>query len=244
MNSSSDNPLLSYFFRNGDAGIHKWVDYFEVYHRLLAGFRGRPIKFLEIGVQNGGSIKMWREYFGPEAKIIGVDIDPACKNIEAENIEIWIGDQSDPGFWEDFCETHPNLDVVIDDGGHSMHQQLTTFNSLFPCLNNFGLYLCEDTHTSYFPSHGGGMGRTDTFHERIKQLIDGMHAWYHAPLAELDQEYWAKNLYSISFFDSVVALEKRFKNIPITLARGNYGHVQNPPVMSFLDMRRAFGVKD
>ncbi|GAP36440.1 class I SAM-dependent methyltransferase [Piscinibacter sakaiensis] len=241
--TEEDNPLLNYFVRNGQAGMHKWLDYFEVYHRTLARYRGRPITFLEIGVQNGGSTRMWREYFGPQATIIGVDIDPACRRLEEEGFEIWIGDQSDPAFWEEFCESHPALDVVLDDGGHTMRQQIVTFDALFPRLREFGTYLCEDTHTSYFPSHGGGEGVL-TFHEHIKSLVDEMHAWYHVPLAELPREYWARNLYAISFFDSIVTLEKRSRNPPITLARGSFGHVENPLAMSFLDMRRACGVKD
>jgi hypothetical protein len=66
-----NNPLLEYFTRNTGRIIHKWIDYFDLYHRTLARFRGKPIKFLEVGVQNGGSAQMWRDYLGPEATIIG-----------------------------------------------------------------------------------------------------------------------------------------------------------------------------
>ena len=242
MNSDEDS-LLSYFIKNGDVGIHKWIDYFEIYHRFFSRFRGSDIKFLEIGVQNGGSAKMWANYFGRSAKIIGIDIDPQCKNLESENLEIWIGDQADPNFLAKVIEAHPNFDIVLDDGGHTMAQQLTSFYTLFPNLNNGGLYLCEDTHTSYFPSHGGGFGSKETFHEHMKMLIDGMHAWYFSPVSNLPKEYWANHLYSLSFFDSIVVAEKRIKNPPVALARGR-GHVSNPLAMSFLDIRRVFGVPD
>lgn len=243
MNGVADNPLLSYFIANGGVGIHKWVDYFEVYHRALSKFRGRPIKFLEIGMQNGGSAKMWRHYFGAQAHIIGIDVDPACKALESDDLEVWIGDQASPEFWEELLEDHPDIDVVLDDGGHTMQQQLVSFYTLFPRLKDGGVYLCEDTHTSYFPAHGGGVGVKETFHEHMKALVDGMHAWYFAPLGDLQKEYWASNLYSLSFFDSIVVAEKRVKNPPVALARGQ-GHVNNPFAMTFLDMRRAFGVKD
>ena len=238
------NPLLQDFIANGGRSIHKWVDYFEIYHRAFARYRGKPVTFVEIGVQNGGSTHMWRRYFGPQAKIIGIDIDPACKNLENEGFEIWIGDQADPYFWDKFCAKHPEVDVVLDDGGHTMQQQIVTFEALFPILKQGGIYLCEDTHTSYFPAHGGGLLREGTFLEYVKSLVDEMHAWYHGPLDELPQADIANTLYSLCVFDSIVVMEKRRKNPPLILARGNSGHIDNPPAMTHVDMRRAFGVPD
>jgi hypothetical protein len=243
-NANENNPLLSAFIANGGRCIHKWVDYFEIYHRAFERYRNKPITFVEIGVQNGGSTQMWREYFGPQAKIIGVDIDPACKALEAEGFEIWIGDQGDPKFWSGFLKEHPNLDIVLDDGGHTMRQQIVTFGSLFPALNERGTYLCEDTSTSYFPKHGGGLKKEGTFHEMVKNLIDDMHAWWHSPLSAIPDNYIANHLYSLCVYDSVVVMEKRKKNAPLVLARGNNGHKANPPAMTHVDMRRAFGVKD
>jgi hypothetical protein len=240
-----DNPLLAYFMRNGGREIHKWVDYFEVYHRTFARFREKPIKFLEIGVQNGGSAQMWREYFGPQATIIGVDIDPQCKALESEGFEVWIGDQADPMFWETFCEAHPQLDVVLDDGGHTMAQQIATFNALFPGIKNGGVYMCEDTCTSYLPSYGGILKSPGTFLEYVKNLIDDMHAWWYAPLDELSKgAYVAKNIYSLAIYDSIVVIEKRQKNPPLSLARGKPGHVKNPMAMTFLDLRHILKVPD
>ena len=238
------NPLLEYFIANGGPVIHKWVDYFEVYHRAFARFRGKPITFLEIGVQNGGSARMWHHYFGPQAKIIGVDVDPNCKALEKDGFEIWIGDQADPAFWEGFRKAHPSLDIILDDGGHTMQQQLVTFEALFPVLSDGGVYLCEDVHTSYFPSHGGGKGAPGTFIEVVKQWMDEMHAWYHAPVESLSNSYIANHLHAISIFDSIVVLEKRRKNPPIALARGSSAHVPIAQAMSFLDLRRIFKIPD
>jgi hypothetical protein len=245
IDDAAPNPLLEYFMRNGGRVIHKWVDYFEVYHQAFQRFRGKPIKFLEIGVQNGGSTRMWREYFGPQATIIGVDIDPNCRSLQDEGFEIWIGDQADPAFWEAFTASHPQLDVVLDDGGHTMTQQIRTFEALFPRLQPGGTYLCEDTHTSYFPAHGGGLRREGTFHEFVKGLIDEMHAWYHAPLQQLeDAASMARSLRAIHVHDSIVVFEKRVRNPPLALARGTESHVPVPPAMTYLDMRRVFGVPD
>lgn len=238
------NPLLDDFIKNGGRSIHKWIDYFEIYHRSFSKYRGTDITFLEIGVQNGGSLHMWRRYLGPNAKIIGIDVNENCKALEAEGFEIWIGNQADPNFWNEFLGANPVIDVVLDDGGHTMEQQITTFNYLFPAINNNGCFVCEDTHSSYFPTHGGGLRNPLTFIEFVKALIDDMHAWYHAPLSELDGAYMAQNLYAISIYDSVVVMEKRIKNPPLILARGYDGHIKNPPAMTHVEMRRAFGVPD
>jgi len=245
MDADAGNPLLDYFIANSNRKIHKWLGYFDVYHRVLAPYRGRPIKFLEIGIQNGGSAHMWRNYLGTQATVVGVDIDPQCRSLEAEGFEVWIGDQADPAFWQQLLEKHPSFDVVLDDGGHTMQQQIVTFNALFPALRNGGLFICEDTHTSYFPAHGGGLKRAGTFHEFVKELIDQQHAWYHQPLAELNQGgYLARHLYALSVYESIVVMEKRLKNPPLALVRGGEGHVAMPQTGSYIDLRRAFGVPD
>ncbi|HEY5799283.1 MAG TPA: class I SAM-dependent methyltransferase [Burkholderiaceae bacterium] len=239
------NPLLDYFIRNGEWGIHKVIDYFEVYHRVFQRYRGKPITFVEIGIQTGGSARMWQQYFGPQAKIIGIDIDPACKSLADEGFEVWIGDQADPAFWQEFLQVHPQIDIVLDDGGHTMAQQIVSFEALFSAVSNGGLYLCEDTCTSYWPAYGGGLKRPGTFIEYAKELIDQMHAWHYAPVSELDiPDILARHLYAVAIYDCIVVLEKRIKNPPVTLARGGLGHVSNPHSLTLLAMRRDAGVPD
>ena len=144
----------------------------------------------------------------------------------------------------DFKSKNPSLDLVLDDGGHTMEQQIVTFQSLFPILSNGGTYVCEDTHTSYFPSHGGGLRKSGTFHEYIKIMMDEMHAWYYAPISTVHSSYLANNLYSISLYDSIIVMEKRRKNAPIALARGFEGDVRNPAAMTYIELRHAFGIPD
>ena len=73
---------------------------------------------------------MWREYFGPEARIIGIDINPEVKKQEKDGFEIYIGNQSDKKFWEKFLKKIQNIDVALDDGGHTYDQQIITVESL------------------------------------------------------------------------------------------------------------------
>jgi hypothetical protein len=139
------NPLRDHFMAHKTGpGIWKWTHYFDIYHRHLVKFRGREVRVVEIGVFSGGSLAMWHEYFGPKAFVYGVDIEPACRVYENDWTKIFIGDQSDPAFWRDFKAKVPRVDVVIDDGSHVSHHQITTFEELFPALAPGGVYICED----------------------------------------------------------------------------------------------------
>src|SRR5262245_56734777 len=85
------NPLRDYFMAHKTGpGISKWMHYFDIYHRHLQKFRGRDVRVLEIGVYSGGSLRMWREYFGPKALVYGADIEPACSAYESERTTIFI----------------------------------------------------------------------------------------------------------------------------------------------------------
>ena len=77
-----DNPLEKYFRSNKKRLIHKWLHYFEIYHRHFERFRGKPVTVLEFGVSQGGSLEMWRSYFGDRCHIYGVDIAEVCKVYE------------------------------------------------------------------------------------------------------------------------------------------------------------------
>ena len=117
----------------------------------------------------GGSLNMWSNYFWENTKIYGIDIDPRCKEFEKNNIEIFIGSQSDKNFLEKLNKI-PKVDILIDDGGHSMEQQIITFNTLFSHIKDDGIYLCEDIHTSYWLYFGGGYKRAGTFIEYSKKF--------------------------------------------------------------------------
>ena len=139
------NPLERFFEeRKTGPGIWKWRHYFEIYHRHLAKFVGREPRVMEIGVYSGGSLSMWRSYFGRGCSIYGVDIEPACRAYEEEGVKILIGDQADRSFWRRVRGEVAGLDVVIDDGGHRPEQQIVTLEETLPYLRPGGVYICED----------------------------------------------------------------------------------------------------
>lgn len=127
-------------------GIWKWLHYFPIYERYFAKFRGRPVNLLEIGIYSGGSLDMWREYFGAEAMIYGVDVQPDCRVYERDGVKVFIGDQASADFWDGFKSSTPMMDIIIDDGSHKPTHQRTTLEALLPHLNLGGVYLCEDVH--------------------------------------------------------------------------------------------------
>ncbi len=222
MTDNTSNPLMEFFLNKRGRSIMKWTHYFDIYHRYLNRFRGQPLDFLEIGVQDGGSAEMWRHYFGAAAKLYGVDIDERCRQLVPSDVELWIGDQGSAEFWQGFQQVHPALDVVLDDGGHRGEQQILSFNTLFPLLREGGVYICEDTHTSYMPAFDGGLRREGTFIEFAKSLMDEVHKWYYASDDEIAASYLANHVYSVAVYDSIVVIEKRRKQPPLALVRGDH----------------------
>jgi hypothetical protein len=162
---------------------------------------------------------MWHEYFGKGTRVVGLDVEPECRRFEDERTTIVIGDQEDTAVLDDIRRRFPHVDVVIDDGGHEMNQQIVSFGELYPHLQPNGVYLCEDVHTSYFDNFKGGLRREGTFIEFSKHLIDALHGWYYVPKGgELD--VYTTGTYSVSFYDSIVVVEKRPVDRPFVSKTG------------------------
>jgi hypothetical protein len=74
---------------------------------------------------------MWREWLGPKARIIGVDLNPECLRLKEMGFEIHIGDQGDPDFLRSFFASIGDFDALLDDGGHhSFQQEITVTEAL------------------------------------------------------------------------------------------------------------------
>lgn len=208
------NPLEEYFRNNEGRLIHKWMHYFEVYHRHFERFRNRPVTIVEFGVNQGGSLEMWRDYFGPEAAIVGIDIDPRCQQFEGDGITIMIGDQEDRDFLRRISAEVGPIDVVIEDGGHTMGQQIATFEVLYSRMTDDGCFLVEDVHTSYWERYGGGLRREGTFMELAKQRTDQLNAWHAKEDEELQVNGFTRTTKSIHFYDSIVVFERGKRSWP------------------------------
>src|SRR4029078_9937145 len=135
--------------------------------------------------------------------------NPGCARFAEPGIEIVIGDQGDRSFLRSLAMRYPHAAIVVDDGGHRMHQQTATFEELYPRLRPDGVYLCEDVGTSYLPAFGGGYGHPGTFIETMKSLIGRLNADHVGDASQLVPDGFTHSTDSIHFYDNVVVIEKR-----------------------------------
>ena len=219
-----DNELFQIF--ESDTDVHKWHHYFDIYARHFGKYRDRPIRMLEIGVFRGGSLRMWKEFFHPDATIVGIDIDKSCQAHEIAdcNVFVRIGSQGDPAFLHKVNSEFGPFDIILDDGSHKTHHQIVSFGALFrSALNDGGCYMVEDMHTNYWLKH---VDSPETFMDLSKQMIDMLHEPYFdrkethfrhehpEALEELDLSYLSANLAGISFYDSIVVFDKKEQVLP------------------------------
>jgi hypothetical protein len=208
---SSD--LLDAFVSNQGNIVHKWHHYIPIYDKYLHPYKNKAVKILEIGVSQGGSIQMWRKYFGEGATIYGIDIDPDCSRFNNSCGQIRIGSQVDTKFLDSVVDEMGGLDIVFDDGSHDMRHIPVTLSHLFPALNYGGLYIIEDLHTSYWKRFGGGYSSKMNFFSFIIEIVHGMHSWYH----DFGHKNPAvsKDCSAIHIHDSIAVFEKNKSFEPI-----------------------------
>jgi hypothetical protein len=207
-----NGDLLDIFVNNKDKVVSKWHHYIPIYDRYLSKYRKKKVRILEIGVSKGGSLVMWRKYFGDEAIIFGIDIDPDCGKLKGIDATVRIGSQVDPEFLESVVNEMGGIDIVIDDGGHKMSQISKSFNILFPTLNDGGLYIIEDLHTVYWRNSGGGYHSQHNFFNFLLETIHDMHHWYH--FSGVKHPNICGLCPGIHFHDSLVVLEKSTTHEP------------------------------
>ena len=215
------NKFEDYFWnKNKKLKVHKWHHYFKIYDLHFNRFIGKNPIILEIGVSEGGSLEMWNSYFNGKCQIYGIDIDKKCLKIpnilQADNIKVDIGDQSNRNFWKEYLKDKPKFDIVTEDGGHTMSQQIVTYEELIDHVSDNGVYLCEDLHTSYWKRWDGQLRNQNTFIEYSKNFIDMLN-YYHIQNKrsskklnkEEDKIYrkFRRMIHSVHYYDSIVVLE-------------------------------------
>lgn len=214
------NRLEDFFFHEKHNPIRKWWHYFEIYHQYFRKFVGINVRMLEIGVYKGGSLQMWKDYFGDKAIIVGIDIDENCRQYADDSIHVCIGSQNDVVFLNKVWNQYGPFDIVLDDGSHFMEHQIKTFDVLFPMLRAGGVYMCEDTHTSYWPLFRGALRDASTFIEYGKGLVDEINGQHVRKEYENFQTKFWGILKAIHFYDSMVVAEKRRTGFAIESEEG------------------------
>ncbi len=215
--SSSAGPLETIFASHSGRFVTKWQHYLPIYDRLFLQYKEKAPRLLEIGVLKGGSLQLWRQYFGPRATVFGIDIDQECSAYDGEAGQVRIGSQDDPEFLRKVVAEMGGLDIVLDDGSHVSRHMQASFETLFPLLSEGGLYVVEDTHACYWRDFEGGYRMRKSFIEFSKRIVDDLHHWYHPfepGFSHIEQ------LVSVQFFDSMIVFEKGKPHVPAMVDGG------------------------
>lgn len=211
-----------------DKAAHGYITHYQTH---LQHLRSRRVKILEIGVggyndpgQGGSSLRMWKDYF-PRGEIFALDIHDK-RSLQEDRIKIFIGDQSDAGFLDDFGKQHGPFDVIVDDGSHMSPHVITSFHALFPHVKPGGHYVVEDLFFSYDPEMGGSrddLNTAETSVGMLKTLIDDMQYKYipgRQPVRFGDQ------ITGISFYPKICFIQKGDNSAPDTQVQHLYRHQQ------------------
>lgn len=201
------SDLTKYFSEyKSDEGkpIYKNISFAHVYEDLLAKYRGKEVTFAEIGVGYGGCLQIWRSYFGAKAMIYGIDKEERL-GYEEERIKFILANQEDRESLKKAAQIISKLDVLVDDGSHFVSDQINSFEMLFPIIIPGGLYICEDTHTSYRALYHGGYKKEGSFIEYCKGLVDSM---YHTEDQNIPINDFCNIIEYVNFYGSMVVIKK------------------------------------
>ena len=201
MNQSTKKLELFKLFKKSKKFSIKWSSYFQVYEKIFSKYKNKKIKFVEIGVANGGSLFMWQKFFGKRAKIIGIDLNPNAKKLEKYGFKIYLGSQSDKNFWENFYKKEGKIDILLDDGGHKNLQQISTVHYSLPHIKDGGKIVIEDTSVSYVKREFYNPSKY-SFINYAKNIIDIIHR--RSPLLNKNLNFYAKKIFFVEFFESIV----------------------------------------
>lgn len=191
----------------------KWHNYTEKYERYFLPLQNKHLKILEIGIQNGFSLKTWKEYF-PHANIYGIDIED-CSHMNEERITTIQGSQNDVVFLVEVHANYGPFDIIIDDGSHVSNDMRISFDTLFPLLHQGGLYIAEDLHCCYWPNFSVG---DTSFMDRMKELLDCINARGKCGLADIrniqqDHFYKSKKLGAMNWWEKSIEYLHLYRSI-------------------------------
>jgi hypothetical protein len=207
----------------------KWELYLAEYDRLFSSLRNKPIGLLEVGVQNGGSLEIWAQYFSAAEAIVGCDINPLCGQLtyNDDRVRVVIGDITEPGTIKNILKGRDSFDIIIDDGSHTSTDIIISFCKLFPQLKSGGIYIIEDLHCSYWKQFEGGLTYPQSsmfFFKALTDVINFEHWGFQATRlqnlkpfgisSELTDGILAE-LHSVEFVNSMCILKKKDKSLNI-----------------------------
>ena len=192
--------------------------YFPVYAEIFSHLRGEKCTFIETGIYDGGSLFMWKNWLGKEARVIGIDLNPDAKKWEKYGFEIYIGDQGSPEFWKKTLAEIGAFDVLLDDGGHQSFQQIVTLYEGLMAAKSDCLIVVEDTCTSFmneFSNHNENSflnyskAATDLLLAKAENYFPGQFP----SISNTSIVNDFKNVHGIKFYSGIVAFDVRENTI-------------------------------
>lgn len=209
--------LRALFDNHDGQPVAKIDHFFDDYEPILEGIRRPATRILEIGIDGGGSLELWRRYFGDDAVIVGLDIETAAAGGAPADVVTYVGSQTDTALLGSIVSRHGPFDLVIDDASHMVSHQIATFEFLYPTLASEGVYICEDSFTSYWPEYGGRLGSADSFVEFAKRKVDELHGWW-AP-EDIEVSDFTRTTRSISFLSGATVFVRGERTPPTYVYR-------------------------
>lgn len=180
-------------------------NYCVKYEKYLPFNRYQNMDILEIGILDGKSLLTWKDYYY-KAKIVGIDINPDCKQFENKenNISVEIGSQDDSVFLNDVMRKYGPFDMILDDGSHINEHVIYSFEHLFESLKSGGVYIVEDVSTSYWSWYGGGLNDSKSMMEYFKRLADDINFRGIENLDNQEAVWWRREDFLIPYTNKVL----------------------------------------
>ncbi len=171
---NSNKTIVQLYSEHSGKVSDKWTRYLLEYDLLFRHLKDKHVRLLEIGVQNGGGLEIWSDYFGDGLKFIGCDINPECAALRFDDprIHFVLGDANTDTTQEEILSISRELDIVIDDGSHCSGDIIRSFLRYFPNIVDGGIYVAEDLHASYWREYEGGLFDPYSSISFFKRLID------------------------------------------------------------------------
>lgn len=186
--------------------------------------RDKPVRLLEIGIENGGSLEIWPKYFSNASVLLGCDINPDCARLSYDDprIGVIVGDATAPDVFERVFQRTPQFDIIIDDGSHLSSDIIKSFALYFPRLAEGGIFIVEDLHCSYWEQFQGGLFdpySSITFFKRLADIINHEHWGISKARADILRGFFTKygcevdeealtQVHSVEFINSMCVVRK------------------------------------
>lgn len=216
---------LGAIYKTDKVGRHFYTQHYMTH---LSRFRYKRINLLEIGVGGydnpdvgGNSLRMWKKYF-PFGKINSFDIYDK-RQLQERRIKIFQGSQVDQEFLDSITKEIGGLDIIIDDGSHINEHVIETFKILFPKLKDGGVYVIEDTQTSYWEDYGGNsldLNDSKTMLNYFKSLTDCLNNQEFI-IKNYEPTYFDKKIISMHFYHNLVFIYKGDNDEKSNLIKNN-----------------------